>query len=127
MQESDFDIKRNKNNSGWIPRMTDFDSQLFIARCYQRKKLFYLQVFIHENLEMAENYSCKITMANMEDSNSNMTLSGDVISVDVPTDDNGQENHSGTFSITKTMLRKFVYNNGNALNIGITIIKKNTK
>ena len=49
---------------------------------------------------MAEKYSCKITMANMEDSNSNVTLSGDVIIVDVPTDDNEQENHTGTFSIT---------------------------
>ena len=127
MQESDFEIKKNRTNAGWIPRMTEFDSQMFIARCYQRKKLFYLQVFINENLEMAEKYSCKITMANVEDSNCNMTLCLDVISVDVPTDDNGQENHSGTFSLTKPMLRKFVFNNGNALNIGITIIKKNIK
>ena len=126
IQESHFDINKNKNNASWTPKVVEFDSQIFIARCYRRRKLLYLQVFIHENQEIAEKYSCKITMANTENFNCNVTHCGEVISVDVPQADYQREDHSGTLSFTKAMLRKLIINNG-TLNIDITITKKNVK
>ena len=81
---------------------------------------------IQGNLEIAEKYSCKITMVNTEDQICNMTLCGEIISVDVQRAKNDQENHSGTFSFTKTMLRKFVIKNGTKLIIDVTITKKST-
>ena len=84
----------------------------------------FTQVFIHGNLEIAENYSCEVTIAKTEDPKCDVTLYGDIISVDVQKADFGQENHPGTFSFTKTMIRKLVMKNPTLLNIDITIMKK---
>ena len=125
MEDSDFE--NHLDISDWTPDVTEFDGQTFIVRCYEKGNLFYIQAFIHENLEIADKYSCKISINNPDDPNCNVTLSGDVISVDVQQDVYMQENHSRTFSFTKSMLRKLAIKNGTALIVGITIFKKSTK
>ena len=125
MEDSDFE--NHLYISDWTPDVTEFDGQTFIVRCYEKGNLFYIQAFIHENLEIADKYSCKISINNPDDPNCNVTLSGDVISVDVQQDVYMQENHSRTFSFTKSMLRKLAIKNGTALIVGITIFKKSTK
>ena len=122
----EYDFENRLGIFDWTPDITEFDDQTFIVRYYIRENLFYLQVFIHENQEIAEKYSCKITMANTENFNCNVTHCGEVISVDVPQADYQREDHSGTLSFTKAMLRKLIINNG-TLNIDITITKKNVK
>ena len=125
LEIEEYDLESNPDATVWFPVFTEFDDQTFIVRCYEREKLFYIQVFILENLEIAEKYSCHISMFNTENRKCNVTVDGDVISVDVQHANYGQENHPGTFTFTKTMLRKFVIENGTTLNIDITISKKN--
>ena len=118
------DFENTLGISIWNPDITEFDDQTFIVRCYERGNLFYIQVFIHDNLEIADKYTCNISIENPDDPNCKVALSGDVISVDVQHDVYMQENHSRTFSFTKSMLHKLAVKNGNGLEIGITIIKK---
>ena len=122
LKDSDFDCKTQMN---WPEIMIKFDGQTFIQACYIDKDNFCIQIFLHGNITDAENYLCQIKVMNKEDPRYNISFSGDILSVDVTEED--RKKHSGTFSFSKSIGRKLLYelkNGQGLLCLDITIIKK---
>ena len=81
-------------------------------RCYEFKKLINIQIFLHGNLEEAENYSFEIKAKTSENEKQGIAFIGNIISIDIPIAN--RENHSGTFTFTNSMARQWVCEIANA-------------
>ena len=123
VKEQDFS---DKEKVTWTSTMTEFDEQTFIAVGYKEQDHFYFQMFVHGNIKQAENYLWQIKVINKDDPRYNMSFTGDIISVDVSDEGNGQQNHPGTFTFAKTMAGKFFckLTNGQGIYSTISILKK---